>query len=224
MDLHVPVVPVEVKRCAAISDLKMPYGDPLKPIRQVRLAHLDHAMGGIDIDGEARLQHKKDGAARPGLRCAGGREGNRPFAGTTGKAAEELRHAKFRQAAGYVEQTTQNLCGLLPHSVSGKSRRDDGTVVRPDRAVVVGDGIVAALANGNRAHAPAAEQVGGHQGVADTLSSPWRRSSAVKDMARIRCAYGALTLVAIQRKGIDAEGLAPEAFIKQSGQPGRFLL
>jgi hypothetical protein len=31
--------------------------------------------------------------------------------------------------------------------------------VRPDRAIVVGDRIVAAFANGDRAYAPAAEQV-----------------------------------------------------------------
>ena len=221
VDLNVPLLPMEVNRGAAVSDAKMPYGDPLKPVGQMGLAHLDHAFGGVNINGEAGLQHEKDSATCPGLRCAGGREGHRSFAGAAGKAAEELRHAKFRQAAGYVEQTTQDLCGLLPHSVSGKSRRDDGTVVRPDRAIVVGDRIVAAFTDGHRAYAPAAEQVGGHQGPAYAFGSLRRRRPAKKDMTRIRCAHGTLTFAAIQRQRIGADALAPEAFVKGRGQSGR---
>ena len=55
VDLHIPVSPAEVKRRAAISDPKMPYRDSLKPIRQMGFAHFDYAIGGVNINGEARL-------------------------------------------------------------------------------------------------------------------------------------------------------------------------
>jgi hypothetical protein len=55
VDLNVPVSPVEVKRRAAISNRKMQHRDSLKPIRQMGFAYFDHAIGGVNINGEARL-------------------------------------------------------------------------------------------------------------------------------------------------------------------------
>jgi hypothetical protein len=49
------------------------------------------SFSGIDLNTQRRLQEEKDGAARPGLRRAGGRIGHRTFAGVAWKTAEKFR-------------------------------------------------------------------------------------------------------------------------------------
>ena len=135
-----------------------PHLEPTDPVRK-------HGIGGAAPSCSGRSpsigRHEQERrAARPRLRAAGGRvldrearrarAGSRrtPRAGGRGStsAASSMRASRCRAASVAVP-------------VAREPGRDQRVVVRPDRADVVADRVVAALAARHRAHAPAGEEL-----------------------------------------------------------------
>ena len=112
-------------------------------------------------------------AGRPGLRAARGRVLDRVLRHRPRVAAERLGQAAVEELGG-VEDAGGDLRRLLLEAVAAQAPGDERVVERPDGADVVADRVVAALALGQRAHAPAGEE-------------PWRPSGGARRPSPSTC-------------------------------------
>ena len=102
-----------------------------------------------------------------------------------------------------------------------KPERDQRIVVRPDRAVVIGHRIVAHLAARDGADAPAREEVRSHQIGGDETRAILADHAAEQHLPGIRGAHLASPLLAVERKRVGSELLAPERLLETLGErPG----
>src|SRR5919197_5775004 len=97
--------------------------------------------------------------------------------------------------------------------------------MRPDRAVVVRERVVAGVAGRHRPHTPAGPEPVTHQCVDDLLDSPLRDDPAPQQMADVRAERVDLPLVAVQRERVEAAALLdPERIVEALLQLLRLLL
>src|SRR5712664_2801319 len=130
------------------------------------------ALGRAHGHAKASAQQQENRASSPGLRRAGdwikgGTAGARPLV----KSAEQLRQPLEFNIAAHSKERVKEIAGLLLKTVKRKSKADQGIVVRPHRAVVVGHGIVARLAGTNGANSPTGEKFFGHQRCSQHLGA-----------------------------------------------------
>src|SRR6266487_949479 len=121
-----------------------------------------------------------------------------------------------------IEQTCEDhRCGLL-QSVSGESRGDQGVIVRPDRSIVIGHGIVARLAASHRTDAPTGERCFVCERRRYTARVLLCRDTGEKTVPRVRCSHLARLLAPIQRKGVSGKVITPKRFLELATE--RFCL
>src|SRR5262249_28417565 len=126
------------------------------------------------------------------------------------EAAEQLRQAmQVEKRAGFV-QSPQDAQYALLESVMGQALRDQGVVVRPDRAVVIRHRIVARLARGYGSHPPAGKRLGAKQHLRHARSPFTIDNAGEKALACVRRSDPARLLVAVQGQGVGANVVAPE--------------
>ena len=98
----------------------------------------------------------------------------------------------------------------LGQPVARQAEGDQSVVMRPDRAVVIGHGIVARLGGGHGADAPAREEVAVHQLVGDAGGAVGSGDAGQQHMPGVRGADTAGLLGAVQGESVGAEIIAPE--------------
>src|ERR1043165_2273632 len=113
-----------------------------------------------------------------------------------------------------VEKGRQDSKSRLFISVTGQPKRNQRIVVRPDRAVVVGHGIITRLGGCDRSPAPAAEK-----GVAEqVLLNPGGRirlgDAGERALRRVGASYPARLFRAVQSDRVSLDLLAPKCLVK----------
>src|SRR6266487_1442240 len=121
-----------------------------------------------------------------------------------------------------IEQTCEDhRCGLL-QSVSGESRGDQGVIVRPDRSIVIGHGIVSRLAASHRTNAPTGERSFVCERCRYAARVLLCRDTGEKTVPRVRRAHSTRLLAAIQRKGVSGKLITPKRLLEPAAE--RFCL
>src|SRR6185312_14070215 len=130
------------------------------------------------------------------------------------EAAEQFRQAAQIHVAGGVEQALKDVLDRRLEAIVAESKRDQRVVMRPNRSVVIGHGIVARLAERDRAYAPAAEEMRLHQVRRDHPSAVFADHAAEQKLTGIGRPYPARPLVAVERERVGAEFVAPECLLE----------
>jgi hypothetical protein len=97
-----------------------------------------------------------------------------------------------------------------PVSPYRHSHGDQGVIMGPDRAVVIGHGIVARLGGGHGADAPAREEGAVRELVGDAGGTIRTGDAGQQYLPGVRGAYTAGLLGAVEGESIGAEIIAPE--------------
>src|SRR5690625_2219028 len=95
--------------------------------------------------------------------------------------------------------------------------------MRPDRAIMIGHRVEARLGRCKRANTPARKRAWAHQGADQPFGALGPGNTGPEGMTRIRGTHATRALLAIERKRIAAEVLAPEGKIKAHRQFARLL-
>ncbi len=90
--------------------------------------------------------------------------------------------------------------------------------MRPDRAVVVGHGIVACLAGADSANPPAGEKLFSHERCNQTLGALFFCDSAKQSVPGIGAAHAALFFFAVEGERVHTQLFAPEGPVKRVAQ------
>src|SRR5262249_50280512 len=151
---------------------------------------------------ETGWEEEKDCAGCPRLRRTGHGVEDRPLSRVLREAAEQLWHTVEVEIQAGLEQPRPNLQGLLHQAVAGQALRNQGVVVRPDRASMVAHWVVAAFRGGNRAHAPAREQRRRQECPCYLPGVLGTRDAGKEALPGVRGLDPAGPLVAVQSQGI----------------------
>src|ERR1051325_10896183 len=209
---------------AGVPELEIAQDQVAEERRQARVAQADLARAGVELQPERRLDQRERRRARPGLRRAGDRIERRAAAAPAREAAEELGQAAQIHVGRRVEQALEHLLDGALEAVAGEPERDQRIVVRPDRAVVIRQRIVALLALRDGADAPAGEEVRTHQVVPDLGRALLRADAGEQNLAGVRAAHAARALGAVEGERIGAEIGAPERSLERVGETRRLAL
>src|SRR4029077_13979054 len=112
----------------------------------------------FDFKTQARLQEHEDRRGRPGLGSAGDGVESGALPWSSREAAEQFGQPMEIDEGARVEHRLQHLEDFRLESVAREPVSDQGVVVRPDRAVVVGHGIVAYFSVRQRANSPSGKR------------------------------------------------------------------
>src|ERR1700733_10817225 len=99
-------------------------------------------------------------------------------------------------------------------AVTRETQRDQGIVMRPDRAVMIRHRVITGLAARNGADAPAGEEMRPHQIGRDQARAILADNAAEEQSPGVRRPHLAWLLVAIERQRVGAEFLAPERLLE----------
>ena len=154
-------------------------------------------------------------AGGPGLRAAGDGVGDGALAGRAPVPPEQLGQPVVGELRGCVEQRAEEAAEVVVEAVLAQAAGEQRVVVRPHRAGVVAERVVARVAGGKRAHPPAREQRIAHQRVAHRAGAFGRDRSGPEQMAGVRREPRAGTLGAVETDGVGADLGQPEALQRQ---------
>ena len=138
-------------------------------------------------------------------------------------AAERLGQAAVEEL-GRVEDPGRDPRRLLLEAVAPQAPGDERVVERPDRADVVADRVVARLALGQRAHAPAGEEPRPHQVPDDGLRLRLVDDAAPEQVAVVRGQRVDLLALGVEREREVLAVLDPEVAVEAALEVGRLLL
>src|SRR5690606_35818716 len=96
--------------------------------------------------------------ASPRLGAASDRVGGGAIAGVTLETTEEFRQAAEVHRGGGIEEPLEELHHVVFKPVARQSQRDQGVVMGPDGAIVIGNRAVARFGRGDGANAPARKE------------------------------------------------------------------
>src|SRR5262245_16641922 len=125
---------------------------------------------------------------------------------------------------GSFQHCLGNARGLLAKAVAPQTPCDDRVVVRPDRADVVADRIVAALRGRHRPYAPARKQSVAHQMLGAGLGLVIVDDAAPQEMANVGRERIDPSLLAVEPQGKEAALRDPKVLVKALLQQGGLLL
>src|SRR5579863_4594395 len=143
-------------------------GDSFRKKRPVKQ---DSPLLSLYRNAKAALQNKEWSGGAPGLGRARDRIEGRTFCGAPFKATEQFWKALKVDFTAEIEQGEQDLAGEFLMSELCHAVGDDGVVMRPYGAIMVGERVVAGLGAGNGTNTPTGEQVGAHEGLGDPASA-----------------------------------------------------
>src|SRR6266704_3891034 len=123
-----------------------------------------------------------------------------------------------------VEQTCEDYRGRLFQPVSGESRSNQGVIVRPDRSVVIGHGVVARFAARHRADSPSGERGLVCESCHYTARVFVSRDTSEKTVTCVRRSHPARLLPPVQRNGVGGEVVAPKGFLEPTMERFRLFL
>ena len=183
----------------------------------------DVARGRVERQAQHGLQQEERRAGRPRLRRAGDGIERRAAPGPAREAAEQLGQCgadPCSSAASNRPRTSRSTPRL--EAVAREAQRDQRVVVRPDRAVVIGHRVVARLAHGDGADAPAGEDIGAAAARGDAPRAVRPRDAGEQahgPALEVRTRHG--RLVAVERQRVGADLLAPERLLEALAQRAR---
>src|SRR5262249_1199520 len=146
----------------------------------------------------------------PGLRAARDGVAHGHAEGAAREAAEELGHAVGGEVLRGVEEPGRDLQGGRVEAVALEAARDEGVVVRPDRAAVVADRGGAGLAAREGADAAAREEVLAEEALGEAGGALGRDDAAEEGVSGVRGDGGDLALLAVEGEAVEALGGHPE--------------
>src|SRR5690625_525247 len=85
-----------------------------------------------------------------------------------------------------IEECIEDGRGLSPQSITGEAEGDQGSVMRPDRAIVVREGVVDRLVPGQGPDTPAREHLGIEQNTRHPSGLLWAGHARPEEVARVR--------------------------------------
>ncbi|MNS22866.1 hypothetical protein D3C72_546710 [compost metagenome] len=140
------------------------------------------------------------------------------------KSAEELGHAVVIEAGGGLEQAAQEALSLAVEAVAVEAGRDHRAVMRPDRAQVVADRVVAALFGREGPDAPAAEHVGLQKAPGGLFGQLVAHDARPERVAGVGAQDGGRLQPGLQGQGEKAPVREPEVPVEAQSQLGRLPL
>lgn len=175
---------------------------------RVNSSELDPAYlfrhGRIEVDlavAYLRTEHRPDehkwGPSGPRLRTARCWIRHRKPAEGSLEAGERLGQPEIGKRCGLDLRESDPVC-FVAKSVSHESSHDDRVVVRPDRAAVIADGIVASVFRRHRPNAPARKHPIGHELVRDDASTILGDDTRPEQVSHVRGHRINRTLVAVE--------------------------
>ena len=173
----------------------------------------------IDLNAERCSKQQEDSTRCPCLRRARDRIERRILTTSTWEPANQLRQPVKIDGLAQIGHRRQDAAGRAGETVSRHAGGDDRVVVRPDRAVVIRLRVVASLAGGNRADAPAGKRRVLHQCSADARRALGRDDPRKQAMPGIGGAHTTRALVPIESQRVCAELVAPEGVLELHPQP-----
>ena len=141
------------------ADVELPDRDREQLVGHLRIEPND-TSGQVHLEAQEGPQEQERGGRGPGLRRARRRVAAR--AGRTSRRSKPQNSSGRRVAerGRRVEQAARRPgCASVDEAVARQPGRDEGVVVRPDRAVVVAHRVVGAASPAQRADAPAGEHL-----------------------------------------------------------------
>ncbi|HZT90402.1 MAG TPA: hypothetical protein VFA05_00010 [Gaiellaceae bacterium] len=194
---------------------------PLGPIGEADRRRGQHACVAIGLEAEQRAQQQDRGRRRPRLRARRRRILDRDARAAAGEAGEDLRQPVLELRRGLDRPADQQV--QLPDAAGVREPpRDQGVVVRPHRAVVVDERVVALLVRGERAHAPPRPEAVAQQHVDDGVAALRRHDAAPEQMAHVRGDGVDRALVAVEAERVEA--VDPERIVEAAPQLRRIPL
>src|SRR6478609_12047151 len=189
---------------------------------EARIAQANLAPRGIEFETQCCLKQREGGRARPGLRRASDGIEHRTASPFALKPAEQFGQSPQIHIARGVEQTLEQMSHRMLQAVAGEAERDQGIVVRPDRAVGIGHRVVSRLAPRDGADAPPREELLAHE-IGSNPARTFRTDDAgEQQLAGIGGSDLARMLGAIEGQRVSAKLLAPECLLEAIGEQQGF--
>ena len=151
----------------------------------MRISHTDFTGLGVEFQTKRGGKQGKRSCARPSLRRAGDRIERGSATSRALQAAKQLWEASKLHIARRLEKSRKQALDSCLLVVAGEAERDEAVVMWPDRAVVVGHGIVSRLPRRNRANAPAREKLWPQKILRHLRGAFGRSNPGEQDLTRI---------------------------------------
>ncbi len=133
---------------------------------------------------------------------------------------EDFRQTRVKEPARFKD-TGNDGRGVLAEPVAGKPRGDEVAVVRPDRPVVILDGVVPAFTHGHGANPPSGEHPWAHQVVSQRPGLVVIHNAAPQQEPDVRAQAVDFSLVAVEGQSEEPAIGDPEILVEPALQLGR---
>ena len=174
IESDIAAVPLEFKIDARISKTQLVQGHMIQKGWHYRIAER-HCIGFMTkVHAKTGFEKGKGRGRGPGLRRASNGIGRRAAVTFADEAAKQFRQTAQVLVRRRFEHRGEDLGRMTDKTVTREAERDHGIVMRPDRAVVIGNRIKARLAARERSNPPPAERVPAEQCLGDARR-PLRR-------------------------------------------------
>ena len=197
-----------------VADRQTRDGQLAEPLGEGRALQLEPAGRCVRPQPEHRVQQVERRGSGPGLRRAGDGIRHRRADVLAGETAEQLGQAQVREPLRRFDQPAGQQVRAIGRAARLQTGGDQCVVMRPDRARVVADRVVADLARRERADPPAREHVRGEQALGHDRGSRVRDDAGPQRLARIRGDARDRTLVAVERHRIEARIRQPKGVVE----------
>src|SRR6266850_2091010 len=124
----------------------------------------------IDVEPEGRLKKKEHRSRGPGLRRACNRIEHGAGSRILQETAEEFGHAMQVEVHRSLEHSLKNSKHLFGESITSETVSDQGIVMGPHTAVMIGHRVISSFAFGHRLNTPTGKGLRRHQRLADQTS------------------------------------------------------
>src|SRR5207253_11085681 len=136
------------------------------------------------------------------------------FALSALQTAEKFRQAVQVHPVASVHQSEENLAREFFEAIVREACRDQGVVMGPHRAVVVGNWVVASLSHGHGTHAPTVKETCAEQRLGNEFRSLAAGNPGVETVAGIGSTHAARLLAPVECQRVGTKIAAPERFLK----------
>src|SRR3954447_3324912 len=181
-------------------------------------ARVEAQLAVAGLEAEHRLYEDERGCSGPCLRAAGRRVRNGKWADPAFEARERLRKPVAREG-GRLQLRQRDPVRVVAKACARESQGDDCVVVRPDRADVVADRVVAAIVGRERADAPAREHRVRHELSGDDTRALRRNDPRPEQVPDVGGHGVDPALVSVEADDVIAAAvLGPEVVVEASVQ------
>ena len=186
-----------------------------------RVTQQDLVLVRIEFEPKRSLEEQQRSACRPGLWRTRDRIKRGSALTAALEAAIELRQAPQIHVACGIEQALKHTVDRVLVPIARKPCRDERVVVRPNRPVVIGHRVVAALLARHGTNAPSGKEGRPHQVAHHGCGALRCGDAAEQHVTGIRSPNAARLLLAVEGERVGSDVIAPERGFELEREPGR---